>query len=218
MRTVADFTGGFAGIDLNDPGVILDRLRGDLESFYSLGFSPAHAADGKDHKIAVKLKRKGLTVRVRDRYQDETEPQRLTTAARSALVLGLAENPLGVQLRVEHDVPGKGGDREVSILVAVPLAKLVLLPRDTFQEGHLTLYVGARDGEGRLSPIHRIAVPLHIPQERLAAGATATGYVIKLALRPQEQIVAVTLRDELGHAESTATTAYRPAGVAAAKR
>jgi VWFA-related protein len=218
MRTVADFTGGFAGIDLSDPGAILDRLRGDLETFYSLGFSPAHTADGKDHKLAVKVKGKGLAVRVRDRYQDATDADRLTAAAQSALTLGVAENPLGVQLRVERDEPGKGSDRVVSILVALPVAKLVLMPRDTFQEGRVTLYVGARDGAGRLSAVHRIPVALHIPRERLAAGATATGYVVKLALRPQEQMVAVTLRDELGHAESTATTTYRPAGVAAARR
>jgi len=93
-----------------------------------------------------------------------------------------------------------------------------MVPRDGFQEGKATLYVGARDGEGRLSPIHRVPVTFHVPQERIAAGATATGYVVKLAPRPQEQTVAVTLRDELAKTESTATAPYRPAGVAAAKR
>ncbi len=218
MSTVADFTGGFAGIDLNDPGIILDRLRGDLETFYSLGFSPSHAADGKEHKIAVKLKRRGLTVRVRDRYQDATDEQRLTTAAQSALLLGVADNPLGVQLRVQKEEPAKGGDRVVSILVALPIKKLVLVPRDTFDEGQVTLYVGAHDSEGRLSAIHRVPVPLHIPHARLAAGATATGYVVKLTLRNEEQTVAVTLRDEIGHAESTATTTYKPNVVAAAAK
>jgi VWFA-related protein len=219
MRTVADFTGGFAGIDLSDPGVLLDRLRGDLETFYSLGFSPARAADGKDHKIAVKVKRKGLEARVRDRYRDATDDERLTTAARSALALGVAENPLGVELRVERDEPGKGGNRVVSILVSVPVAKLVLVPRDAFEDGRVTLYVGARDDAGNLSPIHRVEVSLHIPRARLAAGAAAAGYVVKLALSPAEQTVAVTLRDELGRAESTATAPYRPAAaVSAAKR
>ncbi len=218
MRTVSDFTGGFAGIDLSDPGVLLDRLRGDLDTFYSLGFSPTHAADGKDHKLAVKVRRPGLSVRVRDRYQDATDDQRLAAASTAALSFGVAENPLGVQLRVERDEPGKGSDRVVSILVALPIAKLTLLPRDGFEEGKATLYVGARDGDGRLSPVHRVPVTFHIPKARLAAGATATGYVVKLALRPREQTVAVTLRDELAHTESTATAPYRPAGVAAAKR
>jgi len=218
MRTVADFTGGFAGIDLNDPGALLDRLRGDLETFYSLGFSPARAADGKVHKIAVKVRRKGLDVRVRDRYQDATDDERLTTSARSALALGVAENPMGVELRVERDEPGKGGNRVVSILVSVPVARLVLVPHDAFEDGRVTLYVGARDDAGNLSPIHRVEVPLHIPRARLAAGASAAGYVVKLALRPAEQTVAVTLRDDLGRAESTATAPYRPAGLTAAKR
>jgi hypothetical protein len=106
----------------------------------------------------------------------------------------------------------------VSILVALPIRKLTLVPRDSFQEGHVTPYVGARDGQGRLSAIHRVPVALHLPQARIAAGATATGYVVKLALRPQEQTVAVTLKDELGKTESTATAPYRPAEVAAAKR
>jgi hypothetical protein len=120
---------------------------------------------------------------------------------------------------VERDEPGKGGNRVVSILVSVPVAKLVLVPRDAFEDGRVTLYVGARDDAGNLSPIHRVEVPLHIPRARLAAGAAAAGYVVKLALSPAEQTVAVTLRDELGRAESTATAPYRPAAaVSAAKR
>jgi len=211
MRTVSDFTGGFAGIDLNDPKVLLDRLRGDLETFYSLGFSPVHAADGKDHKVAVRVKNaKGLTVRTREHYRDRDEGQRLTDRASATLAFGVQDNPLGMKLVLERDEPGKDKNRVVSILVVFPTEKLVLVPGEAASTGRVTLFVGSRDEHGRLSPINRIDVPLTIPAARVAAHQPAA-YRVRLALRPEAQTVAVAARDELGKTESTIAALYQPA-------
>ena len=54
-------------------------------------------------------------------------------------------------------------------------------------------------------------VPIHIPNEKLveALGGVA-GYRMVLLLRPEEHLVAVAVRDELGQVDSTVTDVWSP--------
>jgi VWFA-related protein len=213
MGPAAQFTGGFSAVDLNDPAKVLDRLRGDLESFYSLGFTPTHAADGKDHKLAVRLKgHPGLSVRTRGTYRDRDDASRLTDRTLAALLLGAQDNPLGVQIVLERDDPGKKkGERTISVLVAVPAEKLVLVPRETAREGGFVLFVGTGDTQGRLSPITRFDVPLKIPEARFQANPHQYAtYRVRLNVRAEKQTIAVALRDNLGKTESVVAAVYHP--------
>ena len=67
IRLIADATGGrsLSGAGVED---FLERLMADMTSYYSLGFVPADPGDTAYHRLEVKLKRKGLTVRHREGY------------------------------------------------------------------------------------------------------------------------------------------------------
>jgi hypothetical protein len=97
------------------------------------------------------------------------------------------------------------------VMVRFPLAKLVLVPKERFHEGQVSLFVGARDSRGRMSPIQEIAVPIRVPNDQLltALGQTA-GYKTTLRLRKEAHTVAVSLRDELGNADSAVAVEYTP--------
>jgi VWFA-related protein len=212
LHTITDHTGGLTSVDLNDPGVFLERIRNDFGSFYSLGFSPAHQRDGKLHGLAVKVKeRSDLKLRYREAYQDRSGEQRMTAATMSALLLGVEENPLGVQLDFDRESSAANGAYMVSVLVKMPISKLVLLPQAKFHEGRVTLFVGTRDGSGRMSKINRMEVPVRIPNEQLQASmGKLAGFRVNLLVRPERQTVAVGVRDDLGHVDSTVRAAFLP--------
>src|SRR4051812_2388521 len=67
LRSLAEQTGGKA-IQSNDPAAALRRVVKDASAFYLLGYSSAAPADGKFHKIKVRLKRDGVEVRARNGY------------------------------------------------------------------------------------------------------------------------------------------------------
>ncbi len=57
-------TGGLWGVNLYNPALLLDRIRDDLGSYYSLGFAPDRPHDGRSHRLEVRVPgRQGLTVR-----------------------------------------------------------------------------------------------------------------------------------------------------------
>ena len=210
FHDIADHTGGLTAVNRIDARGFLEQVESDVETYYSLGFSPGHKRDGKLHQIAVKLKgHGGLALRYRDRYQDRSAAQRAADATLSALVLGGGENPLGVELSFEPAKPAAGKKPAMQpVVVRVPLAKLVLLPQERFHEGKLTLYVATQDDGGRISPLRRLDAPVHVANDRLmGALGESVAYRVEVPLRPGEKAVAVGVRDELGHVDSTAWSA-----------
>ncbi len=211
LEQIAGGTGGLAGVDLIDPRSLFNRMREDFDSYYSLGYVPARARDGKNRKIVVRIRgRQDLEVRSREGRRDQTNRERMTDRTLAALVLDPGANSLELAV----DVIGEKSEKDqylVDVLVKFPLAKLVLLPRERFHEGQVTLFVGARDSRGRLSPIQEIAVPIRVPNDQLltALGQTAA-YKTTLRLRSDAHIIGVSIRDELGNADSAIAVPYTP--------
>ena len=76
-------TGGRAIVNSNDPSGRLEGIITDASAYYLLGYTPLRAfADGKFHRIDVKVKRRGLRVTSRRGYWAPTEKE--TTAAPAA--------------------------------------------------------------------------------------------------------------------------------------
>ncbi len=213
LHSVADRTGGLTASNLADPLSFLEQVRGDVSTYYSLGFTPDHRRDGKIHRLAVRIRGRGdLTLRYRGTYEDRSGDQRLTSETVSTLLLGRGENPLGVRLSLGEPALGKLARglaprrTTLPIVVHVPLDKLVLVPQERFHEGRLTLWVGTRDDHGRVSPLTRLDAPVRIGNDKLLnAIGQSVDYRVEVPLRPGEQIVAVGVRDEIGHLDSTAS-------------
>jgi hypothetical protein len=207
LQTLAGATGGLAAIDKT--GFFLDRLRADLDSYYSLGYVPTHPQAGQKHRLTVQVRDRTLSVRVREGYRERTGAEVTGSRTLSALLLGEEGNPLGVALAIDGERPHAKKQYEVSLLVKLPLARLVLVPRGGAHEGRARIFVGARDTEGRMSDIQEIVVPVHIPDDQFAAAASQSiGTRVTLLLRPGRHTLAVGVRDELGNTDSTVTGIY----------
>src|SRR5262249_50903102 len=65
MQTLAEATDGLAIVNSNDLAGGLQRVVGDLSSYYLLGYYSSGKLDGKFHSISVRVKRPGVEVRAR---------------------------------------------------------------------------------------------------------------------------------------------------------
>jgi VWFA-related protein len=210
LLMIAGGTGGLASVDAATTPM-LDRMRQDFETYYSLGYVPQKGRDGSRRTVEVKVRDRSLVVRHREAHRERTMPERMTSRAMSALLLGEEDNPLEVTLEFGKEKKNDKGQYELEVLVKFPLANLVLLPQDKFHEGKLLLFIGARDSHGRSSPIQQIAVPIRVPNDQLLTALGQVGaYRMTMLLRPEPHTVAVAVRDELGNADSTAKADYTP--------
>jgi VWFA-related protein len=80
LTYVAEQTGGIAALDTNDIGAGIARVVNDIRSYYILGYTPddnTFAKPGKTprlHKLSLKVKRPGLTVRTRKTFLGVSDP------------------------------------------------------------------------------------------------------------------------------------------------
>jgi hypothetical protein len=136
----------------------------------------------------------------------------MTSRAMAALVLGEDDNPLEVSVELGKEKTNAKGQIEVEVLVKFPLANLVLVPQDQFHEGHLSLFIGARDSHGRSSDITEVDVPIRVPNDQLLTALGQVGaWKTTMLLRPEAHTIAVAVRDRVGNIDSTARAEYTPA-------
>ncbi|HEY0553576.1 MAG TPA: VWA domain-containing protein [Thermoanaerobaculia bacterium] len=213
LQLLADATGGRSILDANDILSDLARMQEDLSSFYSLGFTPAHASDGREHRIEARVKQPGLRLRYRQSYRDKPAVEKAVDRTLAALYYGLEDNPLDVAIAVGEAVPAEGGLYAVPVRLQIPLFKLAILNQGDFYEGKLRLLVATRDDAGGTAPVRQVDVPLKIPRKQvLNALGQYYVYTVTIRLKPGLQHIAVAVRDEIA-----ASTSYlnRPLTIAA---
>jgi len=196
LSEMASDTGGKAIFWANDIRPELARIQEDLGTYYSLGFNPPHLGDGREHRITVKVKSPGATVRYRQSYRDKPALERVVDHTLASLYYGYEDNPLDIQLEVGDMAPDGKANWAVPFRLRIPLYKVTMLQTETSFEGKVQLLVSSQ-ADGKKTPLRRIEVPIKIP--RMSA-LTALGqyfqYEVKLTLEPGEQTVAIAVRDE----------------------
>ena len=189
----------------------------ELDSYYSLGYTPAaRRKPGKRYDVEVRVKRPGLNVRHVEEYHDRTPRERAHNRTMATLLFGegMAVNPLGVRLEVGRAEAVEKGQATIPIKVTFPLSEIALLPRNGAHEGRLSLFVAARDGEGWISEVTELLMPIRLKAPALP-GQRAS-YTTRMALRSRPHTIVLGIKDELGNTVSTVTARYIPEGPAAA--
>ncbi|MEA2601406.1 MAG: hypothetical protein QOF89_2398 [Acidobacteriota bacterium] len=204
LQTLAEGTGGKAILNANDLRADLAALREDFSTFYSLGYTPAHNGDGREHKIEVRAKRSGIRLRYRESYRDKPVMEKAVDRTLAALLYGFEDNPLEITVEIGEQTPGPSGSVSVPIRLRIPLHKLAILNRDQTYEGALRVLVATRSDDGRSAPVRQVAVPIKIPRKQvLNALGQSYLYTLTLQLAPGQSHVALGVRDEIA-----ATTSY----------
>lgn len=214
LQLMAEETGGLAMINTNDFTHQLERMAEDLDSYYSLGFSPASTGSGRFHRIKVRVKgRKDLIVRSRQGFRDKSLETRMNDTTMAALFHGYRKNPLEVTLDIASMKRRSDGNYDVAIDIKLPLAKLALLPQPEFHRGRVRFYIAARDDKGGLSEVQAVPLRIDIPAAEIDdARGKYYRYQITLMMRSGNQLVAVGVRDEIGAETSFVARGLRIGG------
>ena len=206
-ESLSELTAGTGGRKLFNADA-LEGLAADLETYYSLGYSPDHFGDGRYHRLSVKVKRSGVSVRCREGYLDKTPEQRQADRTTAALLAGGNANPLGA--RVGLGTPQRQGRKKMAVplTVVIPAASLVLLEAGEFHEGKVSITIAVSKHDGRTSDVHRETFPIKVPS-RVVAGflGQETSFDFTVLVEPGDTSVSVTARDDVAQLESVVVTA-----------
>ncbi len=206
--TIASGTGGLF-LTSNSVRQSLDIIDAATGTFYLLGYAPPHPEDRQYHRISVRLKRPGLRVAHRQGYLDLSADERLEQLLRmrASLLQPAAAVPVSVSLATPKVTEGKP---VVSVLAAMPMARVTLLPSEGRFAGRVHVYLSIFDGKGNNVGFHHKTQDLLFTQaQRDRAAADAFRYRLNVRLDRGEFTIAVTLRDDLSNEIGTAVQKVR---------
>ncbi len=208
LQLLARKTGGQSVINTNDVRAPMKKVLQDLQSYYSLGFSPSHEGDGRYHRITVKVKRRGLRLRYRQGYRDLSLATRMSDSTMAALHFHQTSNPLGAKLRVGKIEPTTEGDYLAPVKVEIPIDQLTAMPlNDGSRQLRVRLFVALRSDNGTTTQVHQVPIQLHVPADKWEAlRHRSMSYVLKLTVSSGSQLLAVGVRDEIGAQASFVVT------------
>ena len=169
LLNLAESTGGRAIVDSNDITDLLEELRDDLFTYYSLGYTLSASGSDTVHRIKVELPghpeyelvyrralvEKSLETQVQDRVV-------------SGLMLAVDDNPMAVELAAGSARPASEDRWILPIEISFPIESVALLPEQEIYAGRIVVFLANRDLKGRQSDVQRRDVEIRMTPDDYA--------------------------------------------------
>jgi VWFA-related protein len=203
LSLMAEETGGVAILNKNDVLVALKNIEKDYTSYYSIGYRSIRSGLDRPHKVEVKVKKKGFTVRARRSYLEKGVETKVREAVTSALFFPRDDNPLAVGLEVGKPVPADRENFAVPVVIRIPYARLAMLPEGTKVRGRVVFYFVVIDSAGKQSELTTQPVPIDLDAKKFEALARKDFvYDVKLIMIPGGQKLSIAVRDDITNSTS----------------
>ena len=203
LSLMAEETGGEAILNKNDVLGALKNIEKDYTSYYSIGYRSLRSGLDRPHKVEVKLKKKGLTVRARRSYLEKGIETKVREAVTSALFFARDDNPLAVGLEVGKPAPADRENFAVPVIIRIPYSRLAMLPEGSRVRGRVVFYFVVVDSDGKQSELTTQSVPIDIDAKRFDGLARKDFiYDVKLIMIPGGQKLSIAVRDDITNSTS----------------
>ncbi|HEY8549559.1 MAG TPA: VWA domain-containing protein [Vicinamibacterales bacterium] len=206
LRTLAEQTGGFAAVETNDFDGAFTRIVNENSTYYVLGYyPPSNKRDGRFHKIEVRVKRPGLSVKARRGYAaPKGKPEKTDvdpTAGTSPALRELLNSPLqtsGLTLNVQA-AAFSGTKDNVAVTVEVVGRNLKFQEKGGLYQNEIEVSLLPLEARGKAQQGKRSEVKLNLrPQTAQIMQATAVRLLPRLSLPPGRYQLRVAAREAGG--------------------
>ncbi len=188
---LAAATGGRAFVDGASFGALEGAVE-DTRTYYWLGFAPNWQENDEQHKVEVKVKRKGLKVRSRDGFADLSRASELTMLVESAQLFDLplpGETALGVSFGTAAN--GRFNKALLPVRVEIPLDYVTFQAGGSAVGAQLELRIAVTDDDGDRAEVAVLPVAV-VGTEPAAAGQVAVLETrLKLRRQPHRLLISV---------------------------
>jgi VWFA-related protein len=128
LLSLARETGGVATINRNSFKQPLESLARDMQSYYSLAYTPDQSGTGETRSIEVRVEIPHARVRHRPGYRDKTAKEIRDEQLDGAIAFGIMDNPLNLRLAVGNLEPQANGTQRIPLHLLAPADGLAFLP------------------------------------------------------------------------------------------
>ncbi|MEM9596198.1 MAG: VWA domain-containing protein [Acidobacteriota bacterium] len=189
---LAERTGGKALLNSTNRDAF-ERTVADTRSYYWLGFTPTWKGDDSNHRVEVRVLRKGLKTRTRKDFTDLSRSSEVSMMVESALRFGDPPSAAPLKVQVGRGKRAGWGKRDVPLAVRIPLDSVAFLPTAEGFEAKVELRVAVLDEGGNTSDIP--VIPLDLQAQREPVTDDYTVFETSLRMRNQQHDLVVSIYD-----------------------
>jgi VWFA-related protein len=198
-ETLARLTGG-AAAPISRIRPLLENIRQDLASYYSLGYRPSADVKG-ERPIVVRTKNRAYTVRARQSYAPKTLDDQHADRVIANIFTPARDGEWQVQLRTGKPEQAERGRFSVPIEITAPATELTLIPRGGKLAGGFTVYVAVGNAQGALSTTFRQPNAIEImPAEEASFRREPLVFTATLTIREGENLISAGVVDQVSNA------------------
>ncbi len=163
---LAERTGGRAIVDSNDVSSLLEEMREDLFTYYSLGYTLSSSGTDTVHRIEVELPgHPEYSLVYRRTLVEKSLETQVQDRVVSGLMLALDDNPMALEVTAGEQKPASSDRWILPIEVSLPIESIALLPEAGEYVGRVVLFVANRDTEGKQSDVQRRRFEIRMPPQ-----------------------------------------------------
>jgi VWFA-related protein len=199
LLLVSGRTGGVAMSGTGEVREFADRVATDLSSYYSIGYAPPEGPAKRSAAVAVKLKNRDLTVRVRSAVVARTAAERMMDRVLSNLFSADKASRLPVKAVAKTPAPAPDGSWRIPLEVQIPIKPLALLPNAQGASGSFSVFVASVGPKGNFNEITNPPKNFDIATADLERAKSAHfTYEVDVPASSPEARISVGVLDEVG--------------------
>jgi hypothetical protein len=201
MQLMADMTGGVASVQTNNFELAFNRIKQDLDSYYSLGYRAGTERVDRQRYLKVKVKNRDYRVRSRQTFVEKSVYAEMNDRVIANLLYRGKDNDLGILARVGAPRLTDDGYYRVPIDVLIPMQKLTLLPQgETEHVGGFDVYVVVANGDNDLSDVARKSHQIRVPAADMQKlGGKFYTYTLELLMEKGLNKISVGVVDQVSN-------------------
>lgn len=200
MQMIAERTGGEMTWHPAEIVRLLERMPDDFHDYYSLAYRATTTRADRQHRIDVKVKKRGLTVRSRTQFVERSDTSRMAqrvTAQLFAIPLPETKIPVTVRAGAAHR---RGRQYVMPVSLEIPFAALTAIPDGERTNGAFSVFVAWSSGLGRLGDITHRTQTFSTPVAELDRARTGhLTYDFDVTVDSDVDRVSIGVLDEISH-------------------
>jgi VWFA-related protein len=200
LQLMAEMTGGAATVGTNNFGAGFNRIKSDLESYYSLGYRAGTERVDRQRNVEVRINNRNYIVRARRSFVEKSIPTEMTDRVIANLFYPTTANDLNIVIKTGQPIAVERDRFRVPLEVRVPMDNLTLLQQGEIMAGGFSLYLVVANALGDMSDVAQQSQPLRIPPAEVenAKGKYYT-YSVDLLMEKGRNRISVGVIDDLSN-------------------
>lgn len=201
MQLMAQMTGGVASVQTNNFAAAFERIKTDLDSYYSLGYRAGTERVDRQRYLEVRVKNRDYRVRNRQTFVEKSMYAEMNDRVVANLLYRSKDNDLGILARVGSPVPTEEGYFRVPIDIQIPMQALTLLPQgESDYVGGFDLYVVVANKDNDMSDVARKSHQIHVtPEQYKALSGKFYTYTLELLMEKGLNKISIGVVDQISN-------------------